>query len=95
MLNGLRPTTKRFDGSKGRVNRMEGGSLFMLDNDDNNDNGNKVGTVESLLMQWLTLFPQSSTIKFGIESESPMDGPGITCTMSAVLGLVRGIVFLD
>jgi hypothetical protein len=78
MSNGLRPTTERFDGSKGRVDQMEGSSSFMLDNDNINNNNNKVGMVEHQSMQRSTLFPESLTINFGIALESPMDGLGGT-----------------
>jgi hypothetical protein len=105
MSNRLRPPIERFDGSKGRVDWMEGGSLFMLDNNNNNDNNNQVGMVKHCLMQWSTLFPELSTIKFGIASESPILQTGQhihrigqvreQSYASAILGSVGRIVFLD
>ncbi len=44
--NGLRPTTERFNGSRGRVDWMEGSSSFMLDSNDDKNNDNEVGMVE-------------------------------------------------
>ncbi len=52
----------------------------MLNSDDDNNNGNKVGMVKRRSMQRPTLFPESSTIKYEIASESPIDGLGSTFT---------------
>jgi hypothetical protein len=67
----------------------------MLDNADDNKNNNEVGMVEHQSMQRSALFPELSTVKFGIVLELPMDGPGGTFKVSTILGLVGRIMFLD
>ena len=65
---GLRPTTERFDGNEGRVDWREGRFSFLPPMD--------ADTTEERTRAQTALFPRSSSMAFGIASESLMDGPG-------------------
>jgi hypothetical protein len=73
---GLRPTTERFDGNEGRVDWREGRFSFLPPMD--------ADTTEERTRAQTALFPRSSSMAFGIASESLMDGPG-----GVFLGLVK------
>ena len=73
---GLRPTTERFDGNEGRVDWREGRFSFLPPMD--------ADTTEERTRAQTALFPRSSSMAFGIASESLMDGPG-----GIFLGLVK------
>lgn len=82
---GLKPTKERFDGNEGWVEWREGSFSFLLDESASVAVApNTITNTELAASSLALLFPKSSSMTFGVLSESLMDGPG-----GIFLGLVK------
>ncbi|KAL7504317.1 hypothetical protein ACHAXN_001992 [Cyclotella atomus] len=75
---GLKPTRERFDGNEGWVEWREGLFSFLP------EGSNTIINTELAASSLALLFPHSSSMTFGVISETLMDGPG-----GIFLGLVK------
>jgi hypothetical protein len=84
---GLKPTRERFDGNEGWVEWREGQFSFLLDEGAGSSSTYASNTITTTALAASTLgilFPKSSSMTFGVISETLMDGPG-----GIFLGLVK------
>ncbi|KAL7522246.1 hypothetical protein ACHAWX_006941 [Stephanocyclus meneghinianus] len=83
---GLKPTRERFDGNEGWVEWREGSFSFVLDENfpATAISANAFSNASPAASTLGLLFPKSSSMTFGVISETLMDGPG-----GIFLGLVK------